>query len=295
LSAALKILLYLVGTVVMGAALAPWLFWIGQYASHVQQLGFLATTDFERYFSRSVLISAFILLLPILQWIGLERFKSLGLHKNPRRIKHLLGGFVISAGTVSALGALLLGLDVLELKNPFPWGLLPPILLTAFSVAAIEEALFRGAILGLVRQTFTVRPAVVFVSALFSIVHFLNPERGHIVAVSWYSGFELLPHTLWRFADPFIILGGFTAIGILGLLLAHATIRTSSLWLGIGIHSGLIFGKMGLNKITKRLQDLTPWFGSDITVGIGSILILLFLWSLIWLIYLRGEPDSNLA
>jgi hypothetical protein len=78
---------------------------------------------------------------------------------------------------------------------------------------------------------------------------------------------------------------------MLGLLLAHATIRTSSLWLGIGIHSGLVFSKMGLNKVTKRLQDLTPWFGSDITVGLGSILILLFLWSVIWLVYLRGEPD----
>jgi uncharacterized protein len=291
LSAALKILLYLIGTVVVGATLAPWLFWAGQYASHFQQLAFLASTDFQRYFDRSVLISAFLLLLPILQWIGWGRLKSFGLRKNPRRISHLLGGFAISAATVSALGAFLLWLDVLELKDPLPWNLLPPILLTAISVAVIEETLFRGAILGLVRQTLTTCPAAVLVSALFSIVHFLNPERQLIETVTWYSGFELLPHTFWRFSDPLIVLGGFIAIGILGLLLAHATIRTSSLWLGIGIHSGLVFSKMGLNKVTKRVQDLTPWFGSDITVGLGSILILLFLWSAIWLVYLRGEPD----
>lgn len=291
MSAALKILLYLIGTVVVGATLAPWLFWAGQYASHFQQLAFLASTDFQRYFDRSVLISAFLLLLPILQWIGWGRLKSFGLRKNPRRISHLLGGFAISAATVSALGAFLLWLDVLELKDPLPWNLLPPILLTAISVAVIEETLFRGAILGLVRQTLTTCPAAVLVSALFSIVHFLNPERQLIETVTWYSGFELLPHTFWRFSDPLIVLGGFIAIGILGLLLAHATIRTSSLWLGIGIHSGLVFSKMGLNKVTKRVQDLTPWFGSDITVGLGSMLILLFLWSVIWLVYLRGEPD----
>jgi uncharacterized protein len=295
LSIALKILAYLIGTVVLGAALAPWLFWAGQYASHFPQLGFLAKTDFQRYFNRSVLISAFLLLLPILQWIGLRRLKSLGLRKNPRRISHLLGGFGISLGTISALGALFLGFDVLEFKDPLPWNLLPPILLTAISVALIEETLFRGAILGLVRQTFTVRPAAVFVSALFSIVHFVNPEKTPISNASWYSGFELLPNAFWRFADPLIVLGGFISIGILGLLLAHATIRTSSLWLAIGIHSGLIFGKMGLNKVTKRVQDVTPWFGNDITVGIGSILILVFLWSIIWLVYLRGEPDSNLT
>jgi membrane protease YdiL (CAAX protease family) len=291
LSAALKILLYLIGTVVVGATLAPWLFWAGEYASHFQQLGFLASTDFQRYFDRSVLVSAFLLLLPILQWIGWRRLKSFGLRRNPRRISHLLGGFAISATTVSALGAFLVWLDVLELKDPLPWNLLPPILLTAISVAVIEETLFRGAILGLVRQTLTTCPAAVLVSALFSIVHFLNPERQLIETVTWYSGFELLPHTFWRFSDPLIVLGGFIAIGILGLLLAHATIRTSSLWLGIGIHSGLVFSKMGLNKVTKRFQDLTPWFGTDITVGLGSILILLFLWSVIWLVYLRGEPD----
>ena len=291
MSAALKILLYLIGTVVVGATLAPWLFWAGQYASHFQQLAFLASTDFQRYFDRSVLISAFLLLLPILQWIGWGRLKSFGLRKNPRRISHLLGGFVISVATIFALGVFLSWLDVLELKDPLPWNLLPPILLTAISVAVIEETLFRGAILGLVRQTLTTCPAAALVSALFSIVHFLNPERQLIETVTWYSGFELLPHTFWRFSDPLIVLGGFIAIGILGLLLAHATIRTSSLWLGIGIHSGLVFSKMGLNKVTKRVQDLTPWFGSDITVGLGSILILLFLWSVIWLVYLRGEPD----
>ncbi len=138
-------------------------------------------------------------------------------------------------------------------------------------------------------------PAAIFVSALFSIVHFLNPEREQIAVVHWYSGFELLPHAFWKFSDPLIVLGGFATIGILGLLLAHATIRTSSLWLGIGIHSGLIFTKMGFNKVTKQIQDVTPWFGGDITVGIGSILILLLLWLLIWIVYLRGEPDSDLA
>ena len=92
-----------------------------------------------------------------------------------------------------------------------------------------------------------------------------------------------------------MVLGGFTTIGILGLLLAHATIRTSSLCLAIGIHSGLIFGKMGFNKVSKKLHDVTPWFGGDITVGFGSMLILLLLWFLIWLVYLRGEPDSEIA
>jgi uncharacterized protein len=295
LSAGFKILAYLIGTIVLGATLAPWLFWGGQHASHFKYLGFLATTGFQRFFNRSVLISAFLLLIPLLRSIGLERLQNLGLRKNPRRISHFLGGFLISTGTISALGACLLWLDICELKSPLPWYHLPPLLLTAISVALIEESLFRGAILGLIRQTFPTVPAAIFVATLFSIIHFLTPAKEQIVAVRWYSGFELLPHAFGRFLDPWMVLGGFTTIAILGLLLAHATIRTCSLWLGIGVHSGLIFGKMGFNKVTKKIYDLTPWFSGDITVGIGSVLILLLLWFLIWVIYLRGESNSDLA
>ena len=295
MSAGLKILAYLIGTVVLGAALAPWLFWSGRYISHFEYLGFLANTDFQRFFNRSFLISAFLLLIPLLRWIGLGRLQNLGLHKNPRRITHLLGGFLISAFIMSALGACFLRLDICELKDPPPWPLLTPILLTAISVALIEEVLFRGAILGLVRQTIPTIPAAISVSALFSIIHFLNPAREQIAAVHWYSGFQLLPNAFWKFSDPLVVLGGFTTIGVLGLLLAHATIRTSSLWLAIGIHSGLIFAKMGFNKISRKIQDVSPWFGSDITVGIGAVLIVLLIWFLIWIIYLRGESDSDLT
>lgn len=293
MSAGLKILAYLIGTVLLGATLAPWFFWAGQYASRFRFLGFLANTDFQRFFNRSVLISAFLLLFPLLRWVGLRPLQNLSLRANPRRIPHFLGGFLISVAVMGALAAFLLGVAIRGLKDPFPWHLLPPLLLTAISVALIEETLFRGAILGLVRQTVPAVPAAIFVSALFSIVHFLNPGRDQIDVVRWYSGFELLPRAFWKFSDPLMVLSGFTTIGILGLLLAHATIRTASLWLGIGIHSGLIFAKMGFNKVTRKIQDVSPWFGDDITVGIGSILILLFLWFLIWVLYLRGKSDSD--
>jgi membrane protease YdiL (CAAX protease family) len=295
LSAGLKILAYLIGTVALGATFAPWLFWAGQFASHFRFLQFLANTDFQRFFNRSVLLSAFLLLIPLLRWVGLDRLQNLGLRKNPRRIHHLVGGFLISACTMSALGASLVGLDICELKNPLPWHLLPPIFLTAVSVAFIEEALFRGAILGLVRQTISTVPATISVSALFSIVHFLSPAKEQIAVVHWYSGFELLPQAFWKFSDPLTVLGGFTTIGILGLILAQATIRTSSLWLGIGVHSGLVFAKMGFNKVTRKVHDAAPWFGGDITVGLGSVLVLLLLWFLVWIIYLRGKSDSEFA
>jgi len=295
LSAGLKILIYLLATVVLGAALAPWIYWAGQYASKFRYLDFLAATDFQRFFNRSVLISAFALLLPALRWIGPRRLSNLGLTKNSHRLENFAGGFLIASGTIIALGGALLALGYLEFKNPIPWHLLAGVGLSAISVAIIEEIFFRGAILGLLLQSLAPIPAAVFVSALFSIIHFLKPAQEQIGAVHWYSGFEILPRAFWQFSEPLLIAGGFVTVGILGLILAHARMRTSSLWLAIGIHSGLIFAKMGLNKLTRRLEDMTPWFSGDITVGIGSIATMLFLWFMIWFIFLRGQLDSAAA
>src|SRR5262249_61037588 len=105
--------------------LAPWIFWAGQYASKFRFLGFLATTDFQRFFNRSVLISALFLLLPAFRWIGASRFRDLGLTRNNCRMEHLAGGFLVASGTIIALGGLLSALGWLGLNRPLPWHLLP--------------------------------------------------------------------------------------------------------------------------------------------------------------------------
>ena len=191
------------------------------------------------------------------------------------------------------VGICLVAFEVFELKEAPPWHFLPRILLSSIVVALLEESLFRGAILGLVRQSFSPFFSALFVSALFSIVHFLSPAEGKIQEVHWYSGFKILPHAFHQFTEPLMVLGKFTTLAVLGLMLAHAALRTQSLWLPIGVHAGLIFSKMGFSKMTKRLQETMPWFGSDITVGIGSVLILLFLWFLIWLFFFRDSTDST--
>ena len=57
--------------------------------------------------------------------------------------------------------------------------------------------------------------------------------------------------------------------------------------LAIGLHGGLVFGKMGFNKMAKRVTDAMPWFGPDLTVGFGAVLVLLFVWLLTWYLFLR--------
>lgn len=287
LTAAGKIISYLLGVVLLGALLAPPLYRLGVACSRISALHFLQDTDFQRYFARSILISAFLLLPLILRWIGLERFRDLGLSRNPLRWRNLVVGFLVAVAVTAALGLIAIQSGIYTWKSHLPWNLVAGVFLPALTVAVIEEFLFRGAILGLVRQTVSTVPAIVLVSALFSMVHFLRPVDGQISVVHWYSGFVLLGKLFGRFSDPLLVGGGFMTIFILGLLLAHSAVRTRSLWLSIGIHAGTVFGKMSFNKLTKQLTQAPPWFGPELTVGLGSVVTLLFLWFVIWLLFLR--------
>jgi len=287
LTAAGKIIGYLLAVVLLGALLAPPLYWLGQACSRISVLHFLKDTDFQRYFARSTLISAFVLLLLVIRSIGIERFRDLGLRRNPLWWRDVVAGLLLAVAATAALGFVAVWSGIYTWKSHLPWNLVAAVFLPALTVSVIEEVLFRGAILGLVRQTISTVPAIVLVSVLFSVIHFFRPVDGQISSVQWYSGFELIGKLFGRFTDPLLVGGGFMTIFVLGLLLADSAVRTRSLWLPIGLHAGTVFGKMGFNKLTKQLTQAPPWFGPELTVGLGSVLTLLFLWFLVWLLFLR--------
>jgi membrane protease YdiL (CAAX protease family) len=287
LTAAVKIVVYFLGVVVLGALLAPLFYWLGQACSHLGPLRFLRDTDFQRYFARSILISAFLLLPLVVRWIGLERFRDLGLKRNPVWWRDVTAGFLLALAVTAALGFVGVQAGIYTWKSHLPWRLVAAVIPTAIAASVIEEFFFRGAILGLLRQTIPTVPAMLLVSALFSIIHFLRPMDDQVRFVQWYSGFELLETSFWRFSDPILVAGGFVTLFFLGLLLAHAAIRTHSLWLPIGLHAGTVFGKMSFNKLSKRLAEAPPWFGPELTVGLGSVVTLILLWLLVWLLFLR--------
>ena len=89
-----QILLYLAATVLIGALLAPPLFWMAHAAAghlHNARLkAFVAKTDFERYFDRGILIAALALLWPLLRAL---RIKNFGLDLGLKRTGGAGGGW----------------------------------------------------------------------------------------------------------------------------------------------------------------------------------------------------------
>ena len=289
-----KIFGYLFAVIVLGALLAPPLYWGANWLAGHGIFPALADFKFQKYFNRAALISALVLLWPAIRSLRIGGWRDLGLEPDPRWRQHLLAGFFIAGLAVAAMAFAYLQLGVYRIREDIAWSRVPVIALSAVAVAFLEEALFRGGILGLVRRTLRPAAALFWVTALFAIVHFLKPDESFELAeVGWLSGFALVPHTFHQFAEPMNLLAGFTTLFALGWLCGDATLRTRALWMSVGLHAGIVFVKMSFSVLAKfsvkpRLRDdYLPWVGDRFENGLVPVCVLLLAWAAVrlWLSY----------
>ena len=267
-----RILTYFAGVILLGALLAPPLYWAGQALAARGVMTFLAETDFQKFFNRAVLIAAIALVWPMARWLRVDGWRGLGLDPDPRWWRRFLAGFAIAGLVVAAMAAAYIAFDVYHWKKTLPWGAVPAVFVSAICVALLEETLFRGAMFGLFRRSMPPRAALCCVTSIFAAVHFLKPMDSFTVRdVAWTSGFSLLPQMFHQFAEPMTLLAGFTTIFTLGWIVGAATLRTRSLWLGIGFHAGLVFVKMSFSKFTKRDAEHLPWIGDELQIGLVPV------------------------
>lgn len=289
-----RILLYFAGVIIAGALLAPPLYWAGHALAAAGVMSFLAETEFQKYFNRGMLVAAVALLWPTVLWLRLRGWRELGLDPDRRWWRRLLSGFAIAALVVAAMAAFYISFDIYHWKRALPWGRLPQLLLSAISVALLEEALFRGAIFGLLRRSMPPLAALFSVSLIFAAVHFLKPDDAVIVReVRWDSGFALLPHVFHQFAEPMTLLASFTTILVLGWVLGAVTLKTRSLWPAIGFHAGLVFVKMSFSKFTKRDEEYLPWIGEELQIGLVPVAAVALAGTLLWLWLRREHRDRS--
>ncbi len=271
---------YFLAVLVLGAVLAPWLYWGGVWlGSVISPLEFLQRVPFPRYFNRAMLVAAAALLWPLILSLQVRGWKDLGLSPNARWGRDLIIGFALAAGLLVALGAILVATDFYKWRAALNWSALPNAALSAAAVSLLEETLFRGALLGLVLRSSRAWPAQLFVAALYAIVHFLKPPldtaqlASDLGSIHWFSGFQLLPRVFWQFSDPWLLLGGFVTLFLVGLILGLVTQHTRSLWCAIGLHAGWVFGLKIFSAFTAPTRpDLLPWVGQNLLIGLAPLI-----------------------
>jgi membrane protease YdiL (CAAX protease family) len=165
------------------------------------------------------------------------------------------------------------------------------VLLAAIAVPLIEEAFFRGIILGVLLRGGRRYLAILIASALFAVVHFLKaPERTSAV-VSWTSGFNSISHAFAQFGSPIMVVSAFATLFLIGCILADARVLTRSLWLSIGLHAGWIFGSGAFSLLARRQILALPWLGQNLLVGVIPLGVATFTWVLMrtWLRHDRAS------
>jgi uncharacterized protein len=314
---ALVIPLYLVLTVLGAALLAPPLTWLGLwYLEAFAQTSFPPLTalyaevekaGFSRYFNRSLQFSALLMLYPALRLLKLRQLGPIGFLHQPRWLAHAIQGLLLAAIPMAAMAAIYLGLEWFRPRKELSFSHLLPALGTGFSVALIEELVFRGALfaillhglsswLGQSRRTTAL--TVIVLSAFFALVHFLKPPAHADLdpaAVTWTSGFWMLGQIGALFADAQFLLSEFIILFLIGLATALAKLRTSSLWLPIGLHAGWVFGYRAFNSLatgSRRVKDgdLLPFVGPDLRTGLASAALILLTTLLVLALYRPRHP-----
>jgi membrane protease YdiL (CAAX protease family) len=269
----LKIPVYLVAVLAAGGLVAPWVFWGGQALAAAGLTDWLAKFPFHRVLSRSVQISALVLLWPALKWIGLRRVKDLGLQRNPSAGRDLVAGLLLAVGLVALLAVFYLVAGWFVFRPDPEWSKLGRIVLTAAAVGGIEEVIFRGVVLGLCLWSLRPAAAIAVSSLLFAVVHFLKPARSALRAgeVNVWSGWtELLSFTA-AWPEPAVLVAGLASLLVAGWILGAATVKTRSLWLPVGLHAGWVFAQQTsqtfLRPAPEEISTLWPWVGPNLVSG----------------------------
>ena len=286
-----KLALYFVAIVVVGALLAPLLFWSAQSLAAHGVFSFLAKYDFETFFHRAILIAAAFFLWPFLRISHVRGMADLGLTNNPRWGRDLCAGVVLSAIPLLCCGALLIAFHAYSFRHAIAWSRFGKLLAATIAVPFIEETFFRGIILGILLRTGRKYVAILVVSAVFAAVHFFKaPERTSAI-VTWTSSLNSIAYSFGRVGDPMMLASAFATLFLFGCILAVARVHTHSLWLPIGLHAGLIFGSGAFSWLTHRQIVALPWLGKNLLVGIVPLGVATITWIIMrtWLKYDRAS------
>jgi len=309
-----KILLFLILTTVCAAAITPLLYDAGKMIAEVaearsrnpivtwfaQKCG---QANLPQYFNRGLLLCALLLAGPFLMWLRLGK-EARQPRRNPWRIRlpnrsiaqdqgqplvrnpkakfHFTTGFLLAGSLMLLMVWLLLQTGWFALIHPIDWiSVTRSSIFSAAFTGVIEEWIFRGVILGILLRSMRPTMAIVTTSLFFASVHFLIPLDGVTVLKpgDLDSGFRLISLIIERFSHPQTFFFGFIYLFAMGLILAYARYRTSSLWLPMGLHIGGLFIHRLFHQTAEfsgeHLASVDVFIGHDRQSGILPLTVLI--------------------
>jgi membrane protease YdiL (CAAX protease family) len=292
----MRLLLLYLAVVFFGAALlAPWLYWLAQWAAGGSAtLARISAQPFHRYVNRSLLGIAVVGLWPFLRGIGANSWRAVGLVKPAGNWGWLGGGFALGFASLACVALLAIAAGARTGKADFSaltWvKKFASAALSAGIVGFLEELLFRGALFGALRKAHAWTTALLASSAVYALVHFFQKPVSP-TQITWSSGLELLPRMCQGFIDVEMLAPGFFTLLLAGSILCLAYQRTGNLYLSIGLHAGWIFWLKFYGVVTVPMAGASQWFwGSGKLIdGWLALGVLIPVLASVWLLPPKGD------
>jgi uncharacterized protein len=255
---------------------------------------------FHRIASRVGMLALLIGFVSVARRLGLADRASLG-YGIARRVfvRELLRALVLGVALMLVVVAVMFGLGLrtwrpgLDLHALGLTQLVLKTLLSALTVAFIEETFLRGAMFSGIARESGVRVAIVLTALIYSATHFI--ARYHIPAelVGPMSGLAMVKGSLQAFADPLAIGDAFLALFAVGVLLAAVRAATGHIGACIGLHAGwvwiiLLAGETSVPDTTRRLSFLLSGFD-----GFVGWLVLFWIILIGWPLYRYYERRTT--
>ncbi|NCC59554.1 MAG: CPBP family intramembrane metalloprotease [Verrucomicrobiae bacterium] len=246
-SPALVLLLYILFVFVGAALIAPFVAWalegLAVHISFFQEE--LTNIPFHRIVNRCLIFLALAGLWPMFRGLNVASLNALGWNFSKGVPKQLFLGFLY--GFPALLIALMINIGVgsAHLTTEFrsfndSIDIICGALVSAVFVAALEETLFRGALITALKRAYGLKRALLLSSAVYAITHFFAKPVDPEVVRLW-SGFTVLTQMFKGFICWQVVIPGFLNLFAAGLLLALLFQRLEGLLPSIAAHGSWVF------------------------------------------------------
>ena len=147
-------------------------------------------------------------------------------------------------------------------------------ILSAISVAFIEETFLRGAMFSAIARESGPRLAIVLPSLVYAATHFIGRFRIPPDQVGPGSGLDLLAGMLRDFAHPGAIFDAFVSLFAVGVLLAMVRHLTGSIAACVGLHAGWVWIILFMRETSVRdASHPAAWLLSEFDGVVGWMVL----------------------
>lgn len=245
---------------IAGAIVAPPVYsLLVRFGRHVGWLSALRDLEFERVWSRSIMLWAIALGLATMKWSGLNGVAAFGYAARRQGVQSLLAGAfagVLSMAFLQAFGFIFRAYEFTEGASQLLKQSLFGATLGALVVGLIEEGFFRGLLMRLFSGGRRFWTGALASSVLFSLAHFLKPEPPVAIAhADWRTGFELFGYVFNRLDGSWNSLPLALNLFLMGWALCGFAWVRGDVYFVAGLHAGWVWVLQALSGLVKRNAD----------------------------------------